>query len=87
MYQCDSGFCIPAYKRCNGVIDCPHDISDELDCAPLLNNEIDSKLFCLKEEEKPPILFKEEKRNHTIPSTLGDMCIISFTVIKNHFHY
>lgn len=33
MFRCENGPCIPRYRRCNGVVDCPFDTSDELDCV------------------------------------------------------
>ncbi|EDW00229.1 GH12750 [Drosophila grimshawi] len=40
-FRCENGPCISLGSRCNGVIDCPYDASDELDCAPI-TNEIDT---------------------------------------------
>lgn len=42
MYRCENGPCVQASLRCNGVVDCPLDISDELDCPPM-DNEIERK--------------------------------------------
>lgn len=35
MFRCENGPCIDQTLRCNGIIDCPLDISDELDCDPI----------------------------------------------------
>lgn len=32
-FRCENGPCIPEHQRCDGKHDCPHDISDELDCC------------------------------------------------------
>ncbi|KRF94157.1 uncharacterized protein Dmoj_GI15893, isoform J [Drosophila mojavensis] len=40
-FRCENGPCIALTARCNGVIDCPFDASDELDCEPI-TNEIDT---------------------------------------------
>lgn len=32
MFRCENDPCIPIHLRCNGHIDCPDDMSDELDC-------------------------------------------------------
>ncbi|XP_070067065.1 basement membrane-specific heparan sulfate proteoglycan core protein isoform X29 [Drosophila virilis] len=40
MFRCEHGPCLAHGLRCNGVIDCPFDASDELDCEPI-TNEID----------------------------------------------
>lgn len=37
MFRCENSPCIPEYLKCNGVVDCPFDISDELDCDDLDN--------------------------------------------------
>ncbi|XP_037931811.1 basement membrane-specific heparan sulfate proteoglycan core protein [Teleopsis dalmanni] len=42
MFRCENGPCIQANLRCNGIVDCPLDISDELDCGPV-TNEIDNE--------------------------------------------
>ena len=39
-FRCENGPCIPEEYRCNGRVDCPYDVSDELDCSI-------SKLTCL----------------------------------------
>lgn len=46
MFRCENGPCIGNALRCNGVVDCPLDISDELDCNPR-SNEIERK-FCVE---------------------------------------
>ncbi|KAI8120669.1 Basement membrane-specific heparan sulfate proteoglycan core protein [Lucilia cuprina] len=43
MYRCENDPCIPLALRCNGNFDCPHDISDELDC-PDMDNGIDTSV-------------------------------------------
>lgn len=48
MFRCENGPCIQAALRCNNVVDCPLDISDELDCGPI-TNQIDSKFQLLVE--------------------------------------
>lgn len=35
MFRCENGPCIPGSLHCNGVVDCPFDVSDELDCGLL----------------------------------------------------
>lgn len=35
MFRCENSPCIPEHLHCNGVVDCPFDISDELDCDVL----------------------------------------------------
>lgn len=32
MFRCENGPCILNSLRCNGIVDCPFDTSDELDC-------------------------------------------------------
>ena len=32
MFRCENGPCIQESLRCNGIVDCPLDTSDELDC-------------------------------------------------------
>ncbi|KAM8721215.1 hypothetical protein ACLKA7_007133 [Drosophila subpalustris] len=39
-FRCENGPCIALGLRCNGMVDCPYDASDELDCGPI-TNEID----------------------------------------------
>ncbi|XP_062139238.1 basement membrane-specific heparan sulfate proteoglycan core protein isoform X17 [Drosophila sulfurigaster albostrigata] len=41
-FRCENGPCIAHGLRCNGVVDCPFDTSDELDCGPI-TNEIDTQ--------------------------------------------
>lgn len=38
MFRCENGPCIHESLHCDGVIDCPFDISDELDCHNLYYN-------------------------------------------------
>lgn len=38
MFRCENGPCIHESLHCDGVIDCPFDISDELDCHTLYYN-------------------------------------------------
>ncbi|XP_072931305.1 basement membrane-specific heparan sulfate proteoglycan core protein [Epargyreus clarus] len=33
-WRCENGSCIDARRRCDGVLDCPNDTSDEFDCPP-----------------------------------------------------
>lgn len=33
MFRCENSPCIWSALRCNGVVDCPFDTSDELDCS------------------------------------------------------
>lgn len=44
MFRCENGQCIRNAQRCNGIVDCPLDISDELDCNAG-SNEIERKFL------------------------------------------
>ncbi|XP_034667216.1 basement membrane-specific heparan sulfate proteoglycan core protein isoform X6 [Drosophila subobscura] len=39
-FRCENGPCIALGLRCNGLVDCPYDSSDEADCG-LISNEIE----------------------------------------------
>ncbi|EDW26021.1 GL14453, partial [Drosophila persimilis] len=40
LFRCENGPCIALGLRCNGLVDCPYDSSDEADCG-LISNEIE----------------------------------------------
>lgn len=71
MYRCENDPCIPESQRCNGVIDCPFDESDELNCPSKLNyaktkNQSLNKLK--KQPTIPDTLECSEKRPAPSPS-------------------
>lgn len=50
MFRCENGPCIDEKLRCNGINDCPFDMSDELDC------ERNERKFCQRTNNTHHIL-------------------------------